>query len=498
MIGKQIGNYRIIGPAFPWPLADVYLAMDILKGGVVDIVLLPPDAAANTAGADESLTEMRSVLGFRHPGFVHLLDGACLSDGTVYLAREHVEAELLSERLKRHGGLPLDLATVCDLVEQTAAAIGAAHQAGLLYLCLRPDHVLLLPASQAASLVTVRLLELGLGSHFLSRIRQMAPGKELPASLLCYCSPEQCLGGSLDPRSDIYALGCVLFELLVGQRPFKQTDLWSLVSAHAHDSPPRLRELRPELSPALDDLVAAMLEKDPTQRPFAMAEVVAVLRTVVSQPVPSSETGEVPPPSTLARTVLLEPELPVSDSDALPSAPGARPTRLLLPAEEVSAPQRPAVVPSPHRVQRDQSPPSAELALAGRRPRHSIGKGAGTKRQRSFWVAMLVGIALLSIALGAGLLLWSRPQASKAKRALIEETTPRQRPISPPESPGPALAPASERPTPEVTQPARDPADKTRSDPEKSRRPAGRTKGQDPARPRVPDSPDGILEPTFR
>ena len=498
MIGKQIGNYRIIGPAFPWPLADVYLAMDILKGGVVDIVLLPPDAAANTAGADESLTEMRSVLGFRHPGFVHLLDCARLSDGTVYLAREHVEAELLSERLKRHGGLFLDLATVCDLVAQTAAAMGAAHQAGLLYLCLRPDHVLLLPASQAASLVTVRLLELGLGSHFLSRIRQMAPGKELPASLLCYCSPEQCLGGNLDPRSDIYALGCVLFELLVGQRPFKQTDLWSLVSAHAHDLPPRLRELRPELSPALDDLVAAMLEKDPTRRPFAMAEVVAVLRTFVSQPVPSSEPGEALPPSTLARTVLLEPGPPGSDPDALPSAPGARPTRMLPPAEEVSAPQRPAVFSSPHPVHRDQSPPSAEFSLAGRQPRHSIGKGAGTKRERSFWVAMLVGIALLSIALGAGLLLWSRPQASKAQRALIEETTPRQRPISPPVSPGPAPAPASERPVPEVTQPARDPADKPRSNPEKGRRPARRTKGQDPARPRVPDSPEGILAPTFR
>jgi cytoskeletal protein RodZ len=127
-----------------------------------------------------------------------------------------------------------------------------------------------------------------------------------------------------------------------------------------------------------------------------------------------------------------------------------------------------------------------------------MGKGAGTKRQRSFWVAMLVGIALVCVALGAGLLLWSRPQASKAQRALIEETTPRQRPISPPVSPGPAPAPASERPVPEVTQPARDPADKPRSNPEKGRRPARRTKGQDPARPRVPDSPEGILAPTFR
>jgi serine/threonine-protein kinase len=498
MIGKQIGNYRIIGPAVPWFLADWCLALDTRKGGVVDMILLSPDAAGSAAAADEFLTGMRVALDFRHPGFVHLLDCDRLTDGTVYLVREHVEAECLSERLKRQGELASDLATVCDLVAQTAAAMGAAHQAGLLYLCLRPENILLLPASQAAHLVTVRLLELGMGSHFLSRIRQMAPGKELPASLLCYCSPEQCLGGSVDPRSDIYSLGCVLFELFVGQRPFKQTDLWSLVSAHAHNSPARLRELRPELSPALEDLVAAMLEKDPTRRPFAMAEVVAVLRAFVSQPVPSFEPSEAPSPPALARTVLLEPELPVSDSDALPSADTSRPTRLLPPAEEVSAPQRPAVVPSPHRVQRDQSPPSAELALAGRRSRHSMGKGAGTKRLRSSWVAMLVGIAFVCVALGAGLLLWSRPQASKAQRALIEETTPRQRPISPPVSPGPALAPAGERPTPEVTQPARDPADKTRSDPEKSRRPAGRTKGQDPARPRVPDSPDGILEPTFR
>ena len=184
MVGNEIGSYRVMGPAVPWPLADVYLGQDTRTGQAVDIILLPADSAASAGGADQFLAELRAVLAFRHPGFAHLLDCDRLTDGAVYLVNEHVEGECLSERLRRDGGLASDLGTVREVVGQTAAALEAAHNAGLLYLCLRPESMLLVPATQRGLPVTVRLLGLGLGSHFLSRIRQMAPGKELPASLL--------------------------------------------------------------------------------------------------------------------------------------------------------------------------------------------------------------------------------------------------------------------------------------------------------------------------
>ena len=505
MVAEQIGNYRVIGPAVPWPLADVYVGQDARSGQIVDITLLPPDTAASAGGADQFLTEMRAVLAFRHPGFVRPLDCNRLSDGAVYLVSEHVEAECLSERLKRDGGLAFDLAAVREIVGQSAAALAAAHKAGLLYLCLRPEHMLLVPASQPGLPITVRFLELGLGSHFMSRIRQMAPGKELPASMLRYSSPEQCSGSGVDHRSDIYALGCVLFELLVGRPPFQETDLRGLVSAHAHAVPPRIRALRPELPSALDDLVATMLEKDPGQRPFSMAEIVAVLRAAVPEPAPISEPADAPPSAQIPRTVILDPSPLVPKlADDVPSNPLFRPTRLLTPDEEAPAPRRPAAVASPHRVQRDPLPASAETAPARRRPTPSKDRRGPVNVKKSSQAWILVGVTLACIALAVGLLLWLvRPKASEARRAPIEETPAREQPIPPPVAPSPAPAaidtptPAAQRPAAEPAQPKLEPTDKHPSNLGKNRVPSGRSRSHDPASSRPFEPHEGVLPPTF-
>jgi serine/threonine-protein kinase len=525
MVGKQIGNYRVISPAVPWPIADVYLALDARKGGVVDIIPLPPDAAASLGGADRFLSETRALLGFGHPGFVRVLDCDRLDDGSVYLVSEHVEGECLSERLRRGSGLAYDLAMAREIVVQTAAAIGAAHEAGLLYLCLRPEHVLLVPASPGGGRFTVRLLALGLGSHFLSRIRQMAPGRELPASLLLYSSPEQCRGDGINPRSDVYALGCVLFETLVGQPPFRETDLWGLVSAHAHGSPPRIRELRPELPSALDDLVATMLEKDPARRPFCMGEIIAVLQATLPELLsidaatapPSSgvartallepdASANAPPPAPIAKTAILEPEPPVARPAAdLTSTPTFRPTRLLTPREGTSAPMPPADVASPHRVPRDESLASAETAALRRRPtppprRRSV----NLEVQRSSHARILVVVTLACVALAVGLLLCFRPQASKRARVPIEQTPASQPAISPPAVPSPAaidmaspVAPAT--PPPEL-RPSQPEPGATRQPPSnlgKNLAPSRRTKSPGPAGSRPPPLDDAVIEPTF-
>ena len=472
MVGEQISKYRVIGPAVAWPLADVHAGQDPRTGQVVDIILLPPDAAAGTGGADQSLAEMRTVLAFRHPGFVRLLDCGCLNDGAVYLVSEHVEAECLSERLKRDVGLASDLATVCEVVGQTAVALEAAHTAGLLYLCLRPEHMLLVPASQPALPVTVRLLELGLGNYFMSRILKMTPGKELPASMLRYSSPEQCRGSGVDPRSDIYALGCVLFELLVGQAPFRETALWDLVAAHAHEVPPRIRDLHPELPCALDDLVATMLEKDPAQRPFCMSEISAVLRAAVSKPAVVLEPAPAQPPAPIAKTVMLDtgppvpepatilesapaqPPAPIAKTVMLdtgppvpepardrPSTPAFRATRVLSPAEEMLVPRRPAASSSPRRARREPLPVSDDTVPVRRRPRPPRGKRETVRVQKSSHAGLFIGVMLGCIALGMGLFLWLlRPTDSQAKRTPLEDTPARERPILPPVVP--ALAPA--------------------------------------------------------
>ena len=526
MVGKQIGNYRIIGPAVPRPLADLYLALDTRQGGVVNMILLPSDAAASAGDADQFLSEARAVLGFRHPGFVPLLDCDRLNDGAVYLVSEHVEAECISGRLQRDGGIASDLALVREVVVQTAAAIGAAHDAGLRYLCLRPENMLLVPASQRGAPVTVRLLELGLGNHFLSRIRQMAPGKELPASLLRYSSPEQSRGDGVDHRSDIYALGCLLFEVLVGQPPFRETDLWGLVSAHAHDAPPRIRELRPELPSILDDLLATMLEKDPTRRPFSMGEIIAVMqvalperaslldeatappsaaiaRTAILEP---DASAAVPPSAPIATTVILDPEPPVPPpADALTSTPMFRATRLLTPSDAALAPMPLAVVARPHRAPGEPSPAAAETAAARHRPTPVSRGRTGTPRvQMSSRARIVVVVTLVCVALVVGLLFCFGPQASKRPRVPIEETPASQQPIPPMVAPSPppeaidTATPAPPQPAAKPNQPEPGLTGQPPANLGKNRVPSRRTRSQDPASHRAKLlNKDGVIEPTF-
>jgi serine/threonine-protein kinase len=363
--------------------------------------------------------------------------------------------------------------------------------------------MLLVPASQPALPVTVRLLELGLGNYFMSRILKMTPGKELPASMLRYSSPEQCRGSGVDPRSDIYALGCVLFELLVGQPPFRETALWDLVAAHAHEVPPRIRDFHPELPSALDDLVATMLEKDPAQRPFCMSEISAVLRAAVSKPAVVFEPAPAQPPAPIAKTVMLDTGPPVPEpARDRPATPVFRATRVLSPAEEMLVPRRPAAPASPHRVRHEPLPASDDTAPVRRRPRPPRGKRETVRVQKSSHAGLFIGVMLACIALGMGLFLWLlRPTDSQAKRTPLEDTPAREQPILPAVVPSPAPAvintppPATRRLAAELAEPKTVLTDKHVSKIGKNRVSSRGTKSHAPASPSSSRSPK--VESTF-
>ena len=334
----------------------------------------------------------------------------------------------------------------------------------------------------------------------------MAPGKELPASMLRYASPEQCRGSGADHRSDIYALGCILFELLVDRPPFRETEIWGLVSAHAHEVPPRIHELRPELPPALDDLVATMLEKDPGQRPFCMGEIIAVLRAAVREPAARLEAAESPASAPITRTAVLDPEslVPPLPAEDLQSTPTFRPTRLLTPAEGEGAvaPLRPAAVVSPPRALRDLLPASTEPASAQRRPTPPPKRRGGSGGvRRASRVPILVVVTLVCLTLGVGLFLWFlRPKAPEVRHAPVEETPARQ-PSIPPVPPSPTAVdiptPSAQRPAAELGQPKPEPTDKPRSNLGRNRLPRRRTRSQDPANLPALEFEDGVLPPSF-
>jgi serine/threonine protein kinase len=187
---------------------------------------------------------------------------------------ELLQGESLTASLARCGRLPPEIA--CELARQVASALGAAHRADVLHRDLKPDNIYLVPdpavpAGERVKVIDFGLAKLGRHGHTISNTIFGTPR---------YMSPEQCRSsGEIDQRSDVYALGCVLFELVTGQTPF-DGDLRQLVQRHQHAAPPRARSFAPELPQELDDLIAHMLAKDPAARPQTMGAVQRALRAV--------------------------------------------------------------------------------------------------------------------------------------------------------------------------------------------------------------------------
>ena len=212
------------------------------------------------------LQEGRSTARINHPGIVTIHD--CGIDGdTAYIAMELLAGESLTARLARCGRLSPDAAM--EFCRQMAAALDAAHRAGVIHRDLKPDNIYLVPDPAAPAGERVKILDFGLAKHGASHRTSIGTTFGTPR----YMSPEQCRSAAnTDARSDIYALGCILFELLTGRPPFSG-GIRELVTQHLGVTAPRAYLFLHHISAELDDLLARMLEKDPARRPQTMSEV---------------------------------------------------------------------------------------------------------------------------------------------------------------------------------------------------------------------------------
>jgi serine/threonine-protein kinase len=196
---------------------------------------------------------------------------------------EYLEGESLARRLERTGALPWQRA--CRVSRLIADAIAAAHEKNIVHRDLKPANVLLLSDAPWPQPAEVKVLDFGVAKLLAGDV---TGGPSTVAGTLIgtpeYMSPEQCTGASVDHRSDIYALGCMLFELIVGTPPFAGESVRSLLTAHKFKQPPALADAAPQAPPWLDRLVARMLAKEPDARPQAMAEVARVLGSADDEP----------------------------------------------------------------------------------------------------------------------------------------------------------------------------------------------------------------------
>jgi serine/threonine-protein kinase len=272
------GRYEIVSELGRGGMATVYLAEDLKLRRRVALKLLRPELAA-TLGTQRFLREIEIAARLSHPNILQLHDSGEIN-GQPFYAMPYVEGESLRQRLSREPQLPLK--EVVALVQGIAAALDHAHQAGVIHRDIKPENVLL-AQSPGSSGCHPLVADFG-----IARALDLAGGERLTETGLAlgtpaYMSPEQAGGsGPLDRRSDVYALGCVIYEMLAGAPPFTGPTAQSVLARHALDPVPPLHTVRPELPRSVERIIERALAKVPADR-FSTAGQFATSLTAAGQ-----------------------------------------------------------------------------------------------------------------------------------------------------------------------------------------------------------------------
>ena len=269
-------------------MGEVFEATDLTLHRNVAVKLLSPSLVQEEPARARFLREARALAQVNSPHVVAVYD-AGEDDERPYLVMELVEGTTLEHEFERAGRL--EPARAVAIAKDIASGLASAHEQGIVHRDVKPSNVFL-TSSDAAKI----------GDFGIARLERPDATLTLTGQTFGsppYVSPEQATGGTVDARADLYSLGCVLFQMLVGRRPFSGDDPVSLVYQHVHSTPPRVDSLQPEVPVALGDLVAGLMAKDPDDRPDSAEEVQRALESVPTEPlatatVPVTATAVLP------------------------------------------------------------------------------------------------------------------------------------------------------------------------------------------------------------
>jgi eukaryotic-like serine/threonine-protein kinase len=286
--GQRLGPYEIQFLLGAGGMGEVYKARDTRLDRTVAIKVLPSNLASHPDRRARFEREAKTIASLNHPHICTLHDVG-QQDGTTYLVMEHLVGESLADRLRRG---PLPVAQVLDLGAQIADALAAAHRAGIVHRDLKPANVMLVGSGRTGSgtVRTVKLLDFGLAklsAHGEAPAATMEDAATETATLtgrgtivgtLPYMAPEQVQGLPADGRTDIWALGAILYEMATGVRAFDAGSAPSLIAAILAQEPPSLTARLPLTPPALDRTVRRCLAKQPEDRWASAHDIAEELR----------------------------------------------------------------------------------------------------------------------------------------------------------------------------------------------------------------------------
>jgi serine/threonine protein kinase len=424
VIGQKINNYEVRSLLGEGGMGSVYVAEHPVLGRRAAVKVLRKEYAVDANLVGRFINEARASSAIKHPGIIEVFDVGTLAEGVPYLMMELLEGETLGRRIDREGRLKVPDAV--DIAAQAASALAAANGHGIVHRDLKPENLFLIPDPSQRSHVRVKVLDFG-----IAKLQRRLSGQSIrthTGSIMGtppYMSPEQCRGISseIDQRTDVYALGIILYEMLTGTPPFLSEGFGDVLLMHLTQPPRPPREIEPSVPHSLEQLVLHALEKEPERRLASMEELLRGLlgpaaRTTVRH-------GEAAADPQYAETDVI-PRLRAGSSSARRTTFSSTASQLMEDTERVSVRRRRMAVGAVVAV---------AVAVAG--------------------IAALTGgrtdappVEPVSVA---------RPPGSKLSAGAVQATAPATDPVAPAVVPAPAPGPASQA-TPPPAAPSPPPA----------------------------------------
>jgi serine/threonine protein kinase/Flp pilus assembly protein TadD/TolB-like protein len=281
MLGRTISHFEILEKLGEGGMGIVYCARDLKLDRLVALKILLPEQMGNPRRRARFAGEAKAASALNHPNIVTIYEIESV-DGVDYIAMEYIRGQTLHE-LVRPPGMELSLAL--DYAAQIASGLAAAHSAGIIHRDVKPANIMVSKSG------LVKLLDFGIALIEQPEVDPDSPTTTMafltrPGTVvgtLAYMSPEHAQGGGVSPRSDIFSLGVVIYQMLTGTLPFQAGSQVALLYEIVHTPAPALSRVRPELPPVLGRVLEKALEKDPEQRYQRAGELLNDLKEISRQ-----------------------------------------------------------------------------------------------------------------------------------------------------------------------------------------------------------------------
>src|SRR5215813_1433935 len=276
MIGQLIGErYRILRKIGEGGMGEVYVAEHIHIEKKVALKLLRPEVLSNQEAVARFRQEARSASAIGHDNIIQIDDFGTMPDGRVYMAMEYLQGSPLNDMIARE---PLPLPRALDILIQTGKGLAAAHQKGITHRDMKPENIYV---TNKDGRDVPKILDFGIAKVSGGDTAQNLTVAGTIFGTPFYMAPEQAMGGKMDQRVDIYAMGIILYEVFCGQVPFKAETFMGILTQHItmQPEPPSAMAARNGriCPPELEAIILKAIQKDPNHRYQSMAEMVNAL-----------------------------------------------------------------------------------------------------------------------------------------------------------------------------------------------------------------------------